>query len=138
MGALIFDTFNVFSLFQVYTGPYRPPSSRILQVSNTKELSEGHLVAVRCENYEKEPTLGKVLKVYSDSVDIVWLEGDYSKAWKIARHRDPKNKRRLVDWTDIVPKSSILLFDFKLTSKNHLRKSSVEHLKKIYSELKEE
>ena len=53
------------------------------------------MVAVRCENYEKEQTLGKVLKVYSESVDIVWLEGDYSKAWKTARHRVPKTREDL-------------------------------------------
>ena len=79
-------------------------------------------------------TMSKVLKVDSDRVDNVWLEGDYSKAWKIACHSDLINNRTLVDI--IKKKHAILLFDFQLTSKNYLRKSSVKHLKKVNSELK--
>ena len=65
-----------------------------------------------------------------NEVEIVWLEGAYNKSWKGAKRRDPHNKRKLIDWTDTIPKASIILFDFELTSTNHLRKKSIEHLKK--------
>ena len=65
------------------------------------------------------------------------MEGGYTKAWRVAKQLDPKNCRKKFDWKDIVPKSSIILFDFKLTSNNHLRKLTVDHLKKAYLELKQ-
>ena len=69
-------------------------------------------------------------------IEIVWLEGAYNKSWKVAKTRDPKNKRKLIDWTDTIPKASIILFDFEFTTTNHLRKKSIEHLKKAYAELR--
>ena len=99
-------------------------------------VSVGHLIAVDCENCDLEPLLGKVLKVMDNDVEIVWLEGAYNKTWKGAKQRDPQNKRKLVDWTDTIPKASIILFDFELTSTNHLRKKTIEHLKNTYAELR--
>ena len=107
-------------------------------VSVTSLVEVGHLVAVDCENCSnypyKEPLLGKVLKVLNEEVEIVWLEGEYSKSRRVTKQRDPRNKRKMVDWTDTIPKASIILFDFELTTTNHLRKRSIEHLKKVYAE----
>ena len=89
-----------------------------------------------CENWDKEPVLGRVENILSDTVEIVWLDGDYQTAWKTARHRDPTHKGRMVDWRDTIPKSSIILFAFTLTAKNHLRKKTVEHMKKLYAQNK--
>ena len=121
--------------FQVYTGPYRQ-RREVVPVADTRALSEGSLVAVVCDNCEKEPLIGCVEEVHGDDVDIVWLEGEYNRAWKTARHVNPKNRSRMVDWRDTVPKSSIILFDFELTAKKHLRKVTVENLKKLYAEYK--
>ena len=105
-----------------------------MTVADTTGLSEGSLVAILCENCEKEPLICRVAKIYTDDVDIVWLEGEYNKGWKTARHRDPSNRSRMVDWKDTIPKPSILLFDFELTANKHLRRATVEHLKKLYAE----
>ena len=40
-----------------------------------------------------------------------------------------------MDWKDNLPKSSILLYDFELTKTKHLRKATIEHLKKAYQQL---
>jgi len=37
-----------------------------------------------------------------------------------------------------LPKSCITLFDFELTSTKHLRKATIEHLRKAYSDLRSE
>ena len=104
-----------------------------MSVTDTSELSKGHLVAVNCENCDKEPLIARVLEVQEEEVDIVWLEGEYSKAWRVAKHRDPSDRRRMVDWRDSIPKSSIILFDFELTTTNHLRRATIEHLKSTYA-----
>jgi len=90
-----------------------------------------------CENCELEPLYAIVEGIKQDNVEVVWMEGGYTKAWRVAKQPDPKNRRKMFDGKDIVPKSSIVLFDFKLTSNNHLRKLTVNHLKKAYLELKQ-
>ena len=78
-----------------------------------------------------------MLGVTDSEVEIVWLEGAYNKSWKVSKQRDPRNKRKMIDWKDTIPKTSIILFDFELTATNHLRKRTVEHLKKTYTELRD-
>ena len=73
-------------------------------------------------------------EICDEEIKIVWLEGEYNKQWKTARHQDPNHRGRMVEWRDTIPKSSIILFDFKLTTTNRLRKVTVENLKKLYAE----
>ena len=77
-----------------------------------------------------------VERIKQDNVEVVWMEGGY-KSWRVAKQLDPKNRRKKFDGKDIVPKSSIILFDFKATSNNHLTKLTVDRLKKAYLELKQ-
>ena len=93
-------------------------------------------MAVHCENCDKEPLLGKVREICEDDIHIVWLDGEYTKQWKESKQRDPKNRKKFIDWTDTIPRSSIILFDFELTATKHLRKTTVDHLKKVYEQLK--
>ena len=99
---------------QVYTGSYHSKQQRVVAVNDMSGLSKDQLVAVSCANYDREPVLGRIADVLDDNIDIVWLEGDYLKAWKVAKHPDPKNKRRMVEWWDRIPKASGILYDFKL------------------------
>ena len=46
-----------------------------------------------------------------------------------------KEGRNLVEWTDTIPKNSVILFDFQLIKSNSLRKATVEHLKYAYANL---
>ena len=70
----------------------------------------GHLVAVECENCSSELLLARIVKVFDTNIEVVWLDGE------VAHHRDPQNRRKMVDWKDILPKSCIILFDFQFTS----------------------
>ena len=88
-------------------------------------------------NCELEPLVVIVEGIKQDNVEVVWMEGGYTKAWRVAKQLDPKNRRKKFDWKDIVPKASIILFNIKLTSNTHLRKLTVDRLKKTYLELKQ-
>ena len=120
---------------QVYTGPHRPASSRIYNVTSARSLQIGHLVAVYCENYANPPAIGKCTNLDESSVQIEWMKGTYSSSWKTWMIQDVRNRRKKVPWTDWVPKESIILFDFDLTLTNRLRKTTIEHLKSKYAEL---
>ena len=89
---------------KVYTGAYRPRDKEVARVEDTSSLSKGDLVTVICETCEVEPTIGRVEEITGTDVEIVWLEGGYERSWKAAKHRDPKNKSRMVKWRDTVPK----------------------------------
>ena len=95
-------------------------------------IDKGHLVALNVENCHLRPLIAKAFEVNADTVDALWLEGNYTKLWKVAKR---KEGRTLVEWADSVPKSSILLFDFQLTKTNRLRKAIIEHLKEAYTKL---
>ena len=119
----------------MYTGSYRHPNAtvrNVLTVDNMDTIDKGQLVALNVENCHLRPLIAKVLEVNADMVDVVWLEGSYTRSWKVAKR---KEGRTLVDWVDSVPKSSILLFDFQLTKTNRLRKATIEHLKQAYTKL---
>ena len=84
-----------------------------------------------------EPLVAIVEGIKQENEEVVWMEGGYTNAWRVAKQLDPKNRRKKFDWKDIVPKASIILFDFKLTSNTHLTKLTVDRLKKTYLELKQ-
>jgi len=76
--------------------------------------------------------VARVTEVDRKNLDIVWLEASYTRPCKIEKK---KEGRAAVDWTDTVPKSSVILFDFRLTNTSRLQKATVEHLKDIYSRI---
>ena len=86
---------------------------------------------------EKEPVIAQCLSIRNEELDVLWYEGNYSSSWKQWKIRDPNNRRRIIDWTDTIPKSSIILFAFELTKKGHLKKSTIVKLKQEYSKLQQ-
>ena len=119
----------------MYTGAYRNPHHAVREVLNVDTLEGlrvGHLVALNVENCNLRPLIAKVLNSSDNELEIVWLEGSYTGPWKISKKKDG---RTIVDWTDTVPKQSVILFDFELTKSNRLRKATVQHLKAAYSQL---
>ena len=60
----------------MHNGTYHSKQHAAQAVSDTSLVEVGHLVAVDCENCDKEPLLGKVPKVVDEDVEIVWLEGE--------------------------------------------------------------
>ena len=94
-------------------------------------LHSGNLVAVRTESPEDAPWIARVTGVQADTVEVVWMEGTYSKSWKVAKH---VMNGKLVEWTDCIEKCTIILYDFKLTKAGRLRKTTVDALKSLYRE----
>ena len=56
-------------------------------------LCVGDLVAVNCEN-SREPTIGSCTEIFEEDIEIVWMEGDYTSAWKTWKIRDPKTEEK--------------------------------------------
>ena len=77
------------------------------------------------------PWIGECKEMQGDDVTVLWYEGTYSSTWKPAKVR---NGRHLEDWVATIPRSSIVLYDFKLTSTGRLRKATVAHLKRAYED----
>jgi len=48
-------------------------------------LTVDQLVAVQCENCELEPLYAIVERIKQDNVEVVWMEGGYAKAWRVAQ-----------------------------------------------------
>ena len=121
---------------QVYTGSRQ--NRAVPADADLSTLNADDLVAVFCENYAREPVIGRCLQINEDSIEVAWMEGSYGSPWKPWKVRDQKNKRKVVDWTDSIPKLSIVLFGFTLTATRHLRKKTIDHLKKEYSKLNQQ
>ena len=64
------------------------------------------------------------------------MEGTCTSAWKLWKVLDDKKRQKLMNWTDIIPKMSIILFEFTLTTTDHLRKVTIQRLKEEYHKLK--
>ena len=103
--------------------------------ADVSTLSVGDFVAVNCEN-SREPAIGCCKEIFEEDIDIVWMEGEYTSAWKTRKIRDPKNRRKIIEWRDSIPKLSVLLFGFTLTTTNHLRKRTIERLKEQYDKVR--
>jgi len=119
----------------VYTGRYRRPQQttrQILNVETLEGLSIGQLLGLNVENCDLRPLIARITNVTNNELEIIWLEGSYSRAWKVAKR---KEGRTLVEWTDTVPKTSVILYDFELTNKHYLRKATIQHLKEVYNKL---
>ena len=93
-------------------------------------LQPGHFVAVYYEDSTTEPEIGRCARVAvnESEVTLVWYEGTYSSQWKPWKIRDPKEKQKIIEWIDTVPLSSILLYAFELTPKQHQKKQQRQGL----------
>ena len=45
---------------------------------------------------------------------------------------DDKKRQKLINWTNIIPKMSIILFGLTLTATDHLRKVTIQRRKEEY------
>ena len=129
---------DTFYSLQVYTGPNCSKNGVVQPGIDISALTRCHCRQFEnCENRELEPLIARLEGTKQDNDEVVQGEGGYTKAWTVAKQLDSKNRRKKVDWKDIIPKSSIILSDFKLTPNNHLRKLTADYLKKTYLELKQ-
>ncbi|XP_077864365.1 nipped-B-like protein B [Saccoglossus kowalevskii] len=105
----------------------------VQQVEDYSTLQVGVMVAVFCPEYNELPQIGKVVDVTDDQFKIHWHCGKWNTAWiphfqRIGRKKTP--------WEDWQPKESALLWDFHLTARKMLKKTTVEELKIRYRTLK--
>ena len=89
---------------------------------------------VICEGMTGWPYIAKVTKVQEKTADVVWYKGSYNSLWKLWEISAAGSKRK-TQWEDTIPKSSILLFGFKMTPTNRLHKSTSQRLKTLYDNI---
>ena len=65
-------------------------------------IAKYHLVAVTCDDYDQEPVMARVTDVLDEEIDMVLLEADYYKAWRVAKHLDPKNTNKEMIFSECV------------------------------------
>ena len=115
-------------VMQVYTGPRK--TNHVVD-ADLSTLNVDDLVAVFCENYAREPVIGRCTQIFDETIEVLWMDGSYKSLWKPWKVRDAKNRRKVIDWVDRIPKMSILLFGFTLTMK------TIERLKEEYIKIKQ-
>ena len=74
------------------------------------------------------------MELGGEEVEIRWLQGTYSSSWTLCRVPNPEDRRRKMDWRQKVPRNSILLYNFTLTTTKHLKKHTILKLKKLYDQ----
>ena len=97
----------------MYTGPYQKvtgTTSRVISECDISGLEIGHLVALRGDT--NNLLIGRCITIMEEEIELSWFDGSYTTIWKPSKMKDPNNPRKLVDWTDQVPKSSIILYGF--------------------------
>ena len=94
-------------------------------------------MAVRTETKEDAPWIAKVMNVgpMKDDIDVIWMDGDYNKQWKVAKMMVRRGRSRVsVEWKDMVAKASVILYGFELTNSSRLKQDTVRELKELYNE----
>ena len=129
-----YEQYNTLCFIQLYIG-----ASRATVIQNrdvTKELKEGLLVAVICNNF---PRTAKVEAIPENpcshsSVTVQWLEqrrNSQKPRW-LRYFKPSKGKRPL----GTITYSDIVLYDFQLTTNGAIKKKSREYLQKYIEDLK--
>ena len=105
----------------------QPPSNKRKKLDLPKE---GEIVAILTESLGDTPWLGQVEKAQGGDLSILWMEGSYSSAWKVATIR--KGKKTL-KWRDTVSVKTVILSGITLTENDELTKELVSFIKDTYS-----
>ena len=118
---------------QVYTGPYKHPralASQVQKVANHLDaLKENVFVAVHLQEYKRVPVIGKVKSVEGNNFEIEYWKGSWCKEWTLWIYNGAV-------WTNILPKTCILLVDFSLDKNCKLPNEIKKYLQDTYQRLK--
>ena len=90
--------------------------------------------SVKSEDCNTDPAIGECMELGTEYIDIRWLQGTYSTSWAPYKVVDRDDRCRKVDWRQKVPRNSILLYTYTLTTTRHLRKHTVLALKNLYDQ----
>ena len=74
------------------------------------------MVAVHCENYAREPVIGLCTQVLDTTIEVVWDGWHLHLIVEAMEGARRKNKIKVVNWTDQIPKMFVILFGFTLTT----------------------
>ena len=59
---------------------------------STLYINRVPIVTVYCENYAREPVIGRCTKIHDDKIQVVLMKGSYNSTWRV-RVRDKKKKK---------------------------------------------
>ena len=121
-----------YNLPKVYTGSYRRPGQverQVLRNESRGDIEEGMLVALVLDKYRERPLIGRVDEVSGEKLNLTWMYGHWTTHWSICKKRQGQ---RMIEWTEEVDKSAVVLFDFQLTTTGKLRQATVRELKRVY------
>ncbi|KAK3722867.1 hypothetical protein QZH41_020454 [Actinostola sp. cb2023] len=121
------------TLLQVYIGAYRRPGQvqrDVIREQSRDDIECGMLVAIVSGQYVERPLLAKVKEIMEDDkILVTWLDGRWTTSWKVLNKREGRSN---VEWTEVIEKNDVVLFDFELTSGGKLRLSTIRELKRVY------
>ena len=102
----------------------------VIRNESRDDISKEMFVVLSLENYRERPLIGRVNKLFQKTLKITWLHGHWTMPWSICKRREGQ---RHIEWQEEVPKESVMLFDFQLTSSGKLRRQvTVRELKRVY------
>ena len=78
-------------------------TSRVISECGLSGLETGHLVALRGDT--NNLLIGRCIRIMDDEIEVSWFA-----VWQPSKMKDANNPRKLVDWTDKVPKSFCTIF----------------------------
>ena len=96
------------------------------------KIATGMLVALMSESSSERPLIAKVKEIRGDKLFVLWMDGKWTAVWRECKKREGS---KYVEWTDEVPRASVVLFDFQLTSSGKLRTTTLRELKGIYNDI---
>ena len=120
---------------KLYTGPYKRPGQvqrDVLRNQSRDKIATGMLVALMSESSSERPLIAKVKEIRGDKLFVLWMDGKWTTVWRECKKREGS---KYVEWTDEVPRASVVLFDFQLTSSGKLRTTTLRELKGIYNDI---
>ena len=122
---------------QIYQGRYRNPRARQLQqevysAEDLGQLAPGMLLAVDVEKYQPEkPQIAKLISIKEQGdIEVLWYYGTWSGSWRVYKVRRGRNT---IESKEVIPISTVKLFNFTLTPAGKLKQSIKTKLRDIYT-----
>ena len=113
------------------------PGNKLIEVEDTTDLTEGEIVAVKLEDWEEKPVLGKVVSLLPDNMFKIWyMEPKDGNFLSPLSTMSVSNKRgKFVPYTDVLTRRCIKLFKLSLRKDKKLSNASVKALSDEYKDL---
>lgn len=89
-------------------------------------------LAVDLAKYHPEkPQIAQAVSIIdNDNIEVLWYCGTWSGPWKVYKRREGRN---MVESKEVIPKSSVKLFNFTFTQGGKLKQAVKDQLRALYS-----